>query len=79
MFTKILEDVRGVSAVLFHEGDAGRGRPDDELLRRYRQARHAEERLRPLRDTPSAGVYRLVRNELTRLERELGKQANSDT
>ena len=33
MFTRILEDGRGVAAVLFHGDDAGRGGPSDELRR----------------------------------------------
>jgi hypothetical protein len=78
MFTRVLEDVRGVSAVLFHGDDAGRSGPSDELRRRYGQVRHAEERLRPLRDTRSAAVYWLVRSELVRLEREIGHRTAVD-
>src|SRR5215213_2134772 len=72
MFTRMLEDGRGVSAVLFHGDGAGRGGPSDEVRRRYWQVRHAEERLRPLRETRSAGVYWLVRDELDRLGRQIG-------
>jgi hypothetical protein len=78
MFSKVLEDVRGVSAVLFHGDGAGRGGPSDEARRRYRQVRHAEERLRPLRETRAAGVYWLVRDELRRFEREIGPEAAGD-
>jgi hypothetical protein len=73
MFTRVFEDVRGVSAVLFHGDDAGRSGPSDELCRRHRQVRHAEERLRPLRETRSAAAYWLVQGELVRLEREMGR------
>jgi hypothetical protein len=75
MFTRVFEDIRAVSAVLFHGDDAGRSGPSDELRRRYEQVRHAEERLRPLRDTRSAAVYWLVRSELARLEHEINHRS----
>lgn len=78
MFTKLLEDARGVSAVWFHGDHADQRMPGDETRRRYRRIRHAEERLRPLRDTTSAGVYWLVRDELVRLERMIGPEAAGD-
>src|SRR5690242_18672786 len=40
-------------------------------LRRYQQLRHAEERLRPLRETRLAHVYWKVHDEMRRLGREI--------